>query len=125
MGSETSLLSSLVDAGSAGLIILVVFLFIKFLKDINKQYTLQVTSLMKFIEEQREAHLKAETSSATVTAEALGKADKEHSDAYAKVVEAIKELTAEINIMNKNHSLHQQETSQAILDMKERVKSKP
>ena len=103
---ESTILTNLINAGSAGLVILVVVLFLKFLTTERDRSNEQHESMMCFIKEQRTSNNDANVKAAALIAEAQAKAADQTSDTYVQVAEAMKSLTMEIRLLKDSHIAH-------------------
>lgn len=103
---ESTILTNLINAGSAGLVILVVVLFLKFLTAERERSNEQHESMMCFIKEQRQSNNDANVKAAALIAEAQAKAADQTSDTYVQVAEAMKSLTMEIRLLKDSHIAH-------------------
>ena len=103
---ESTILTNLINAGSAGLVILVVVLFLKFLTTERDRSNEQHESMMCFIKEQRTSNNDANVKAASLIAEAQAKAADQTSDTYVQVAEAMKSLTVEIRLLKDSHIAH-------------------
>ena len=103
---ESTILTNLINAGSAGLVILVVVLFLKFLTTERDRSNQQHESMMCFIKEQRTSNNDANVKAAALIAEAQVKAADQTSDTYVQVAEAMKSLTMEIRLLKDSHIAH-------------------
>ena len=103
---ESTILTNLINAGSAGLVILVVVLFLKFLTAERERSNEQHESMMGFIKEQRQSNNDANVKAAALIAEAQVKAADQTSDTYVQVAEAMKSLTMEIRLLKDSHIAH-------------------
>ena len=103
---ESTILTNLINAGSAGLVILVVVLFLKFLTTERDRSNEQHESMMCFIKEQRTSNNDANVKAAALIAEAQAKAADKTSDTYVQVAEAMKSLTMEIRLLKDSHIAH-------------------
>lgn len=103
---ESTILTNLINAGSAGLVILVVVLFLKFLTTERDRSNQQHESMMCFIKEQRTSNNDANVKAASLIAEAQVRAADQTSDTYVQVAEAMKSLTMEIRLLKDSHIAH-------------------
>lgn len=103
---ESAIITNLVNAGSAGLVILVVVLFLKFLTAERERSNEQHEGMMCFIKEQRTSNNEANVKTAALIAEAQVKAADQTSDTYVQVAEAMKSLTIEIRLLKDSHIAH-------------------
>ena len=103
---DSTIITNLINAGSAGLVILVVVLFLKFLTTERDRSNQQHESMMCFIKEQRTSNNDANVKAAALIAEAQVKAADQTSDTYVQVAEAMKSLTMEIRLLKDSHIAH-------------------
>ena len=115
---EDSVITNLVNAGGAGLVIVVVVLFLKFLTGERDKSNQQHEQMMAFIREQRESNNEANMQAAALIAEAQVKAANQTTGTYVQVAEAMKSLTIEIRLLKDCHIVHDTTMNVALANMK-------
>lgn len=91
-----NILSGLVDAGIGGLVILVVYLFLKFLRDERINSSAEHKEFMSFIADQR----------------------RENNAAVGGMAQAVTGLCTEVKLMREEQHNHNKNTSDAINEMR-------
>ena len=115
--AESTAVANLINAGIGGLVIVVVFLFLKFLTSERDKSDMQHERMMVFIKEQRTSNNDANAKAASLIAEAQVKAAELSSGTYVQVADAMKSLTVEIRLLKDCHIVHDTAMTVALASM--------
>jgi hypothetical protein len=115
---ESTLITELISGGAAGLIIVVVILFLRFLSTERVRSTEQHEGMLLFIKEQRIANNTAVEKAADTFAVATLRSTEQASCTYIQVADAIKGMASEIRLLRESHIEHDTTMTVALDDMR-------
>jgi hypothetical protein len=109
--------SALIQSGLGGLVIIVVIIFINYMRGLNTaqaeeraSQAAERESMMNFIAEQREANNCTQIKTAELARDSVLTVTRETNASYTPLVEAVKGLTTEIRQLKEQNIEHATET---------------
>lgn len=117
-------IAKLVEAGVGGLLIIVVLIFVNYMKgerisqtEEREAQAKERKAMMIFIGEQREANNAAQVKTAEIAQDSILKVTRETNASYAPLVDAVKGLTTEIRQLKEQNIVHDTKMDTALKDM--------